>query len=161
MSPRTRLECKSATGAAIVELVVTMPVLVLILVGAADFARVFYASMALTDSARAAVQWASASPTNAKSTSAVSAIATTAATAAGVSVSAGTVCTYECVLNTNASTRKSLTACSATAPTCDAKTEHLEITVAVTVTNSFSAISPYPGIPRPVALSRTVTMRAQ
>ncbi len=50
-----RLVC-SNTGSALVELAMCLPLLVLILVGTADFARVFYTSIALTNAARAGAQ---------------------------------------------------------------------------------------------------------
>src|SRR5262245_9224663 len=48
---------RAERGAALVELVVTLPVLLVLLVGTADFARVFYLAIALTNAARAGAQF--------------------------------------------------------------------------------------------------------
>ena len=60
-SGRVRLSVlhRSERGSALVELAVTLPLLVLLVVGVADLARVFYVSMALTNAARAGAQYGS------------------------------------------------------------------------------------------------------
>ncbi len=52
-------------GSAMLELAVGFPVLLLVLLGIADFGRIFYTSIAVNNAARAAVQWAISSPTRA------------------------------------------------------------------------------------------------
>jgi len=51
---------RNAAGAALVELVVGLPVLIALIVGTADFARVFYLSIELNNAARAGAQYATA-----------------------------------------------------------------------------------------------------
>ena len=50
----------SARGASIVELAVALPVIVLLVIGAADFARVFYMAIELQNAARAGAQYGAA-----------------------------------------------------------------------------------------------------
>ena len=55
-------------GQSLVELALMLPVLVLLLVVALDFARMFNMSMALTDAARAGAQWGAQNRANAANT---------------------------------------------------------------------------------------------
>src|SRR4051794_2896685 len=48
-------------GAALVELALATPLLLVLIVGVVDFARVFYLGMQVTDAARAGAQWGSSS----------------------------------------------------------------------------------------------------
>jgi Flp pilus assembly protein TadG len=57
-----------AIGQAITEFAFTLPILALLLVIAADFGRVFFVSVTVSDAARAAAQYGSQSNTNAAST---------------------------------------------------------------------------------------------
>src|SRR3954453_1086869 len=49
---------RSERGAALVELALSTPLLVVMIVGAVDFARAFYTAMELTNAARAGAQYA-------------------------------------------------------------------------------------------------------
>ena len=63
------------SGQALVELALTMPLLVLVLLGAAELARVAYTSIEVTDAAKAAVQTGGFSRSNAASSARVKAAA--------------------------------------------------------------------------------------
>src|SRR5262245_18088072 len=52
-----RCSRSSEAGAALVEMAVALPILVALLVGTADFARVFYTAIAMTNPARAGAQF--------------------------------------------------------------------------------------------------------
>ena len=52
----------SESGSALVELALTLPLLALLMVGAVDFARVFYTAMELTNAARAGAQYGAYNP---------------------------------------------------------------------------------------------------
>ena len=54
---RERATRRGERGASLVEMAVVLPVLALLLIGAIDFGRVFYVSMALTNAARVGVQY--------------------------------------------------------------------------------------------------------
>ncbi len=63
-------------GSAIVELALCVPVLILIVLGTGDFARVFYTSIALSDAARAGAQYGAHSVTQSGNTSGMQTAAT-------------------------------------------------------------------------------------
>jgi hypothetical protein len=56
-----RRNVRSVTGGALVELAIVLPLLLIIFAGTVDFARVFYATISLTNAARAGAQYGSAS----------------------------------------------------------------------------------------------------
>jgi Flp pilus assembly protein TadG len=152
----------SQAGSAIVELAVVVPLLVVILFGAVDFARVFYTSMSLTEAARAGTQagetygaadLAHVLDARVQST----ATGAVAANVAGVAASAERWC--QCAMDdgTFLGTPINCTAASS-APTC-ASGSHAVITVKVTTSKTFTTImNVVPGLGS-VALSRTATLR--
>src|SRR4051812_37857246 len=76
---------RSERGSALVELAFCLPVLILTFVGAADFARVFYTSIALNNAARAGAQYGAAGLANSGDTSGMQSAATGAVNITGVS----------------------------------------------------------------------------
>jgi Flp pilus assembly protein TadG len=152
---------RSARGSALVELAVALPMLVALLVGVADFARAFYVGIELTNAARAGVQWGGQNLGNGTSSTAVTDMQNAATNAVNVSgltfPAGGTTSVCSC-----ADTSANLTtiACSADPVTACTGGSFRVITVTVTVSKSFTTISPYiPGIPRPMTLTRKATMR--
>ena len=138
-------------GSALVELAVALPVLVLLLLGAADFARVFSTSIALTDAARAGAQYGAYSLARSTDTGGMQSTAQAAVNVSGVAASASRSC-YCAPDNGSAFTAA---ACSATCTS----SQHLLVTVSVTASKTFTTSSQLPGIPSSIALSRTATMR--
>jgi Flp pilus assembly protein TadG len=142
-------------GASLVELVVALPLLVIVLIGTVDFARVFYSAIEVTEAARAAAQFGATNESNSTNTAGMQAAAANAAPDVTLhSVSAGRVC--ECVDNTNAATRSSAAAC--TSSDCTGAT-HLVISVTVTAVRAFTTISMYPGIPHTITITRGAMLR--
>jgi Flp pilus assembly protein TadG len=119
-------------GAAAVELAVLLPFLTYLLVGAVDFARVFYYSLTVMNCAREGAIYASTNATNATNTTGIQNAAL--ADAAGISP---------------APTVSSLTGTDGSG----------NAIVTVTVSYPFKTITSYPGIPSPITLVRTVQMR--
>ena len=82
---------RSERGAALVEMAVALPVLVVILFGTTDFARVMFTAIEVTNAARAGAQYGAMSLSNSKDTSGIQSTATNGApnvpgiTAAGTS----------------------------------------------------------------------------
>jgi Flp pilus assembly protein TadG len=133
----------SRTGAAAAELALLLPVLCLLLVAAADFARVFYAYTTITNCAENAALWATnpySNGTKASQTPYASASAAAQADASGLSPSPTVVVAYSSTLN---GTYNSTPLTSGY--------------VKVTVTWTFTPITHY--ISYPTTLSRTVYMR--
>ena len=135
-------------GSAFIELGLFFPVLLLILIGAIDFARVFYASIALTNGAEVGAIYGSRSVAKSSDTTGMSAAATTdTQDLSGVTATAQQYC--KCG---NGSSQ----ACSIS---CVASTKHYYVSVQTAYT--FTTLFPYPGIPSSVAMTRTAVMRAQ
>jgi Flp pilus assembly protein TadG len=141
----------SDRGSALIELAVTLPLLVLLLVGAADFARVFYVSMALTNAARAGAQYGSQNNRYADTTN----MKTTAESASGtVPMTATPPPSYFCQCATDTGGYTAIS-CSATCA------GHLAIYVTVNTTSTFNTITQFPGIPHTLTMNRSATLRAQ
>jgi len=147
---------RSAGGVALVELAVALPVLIAVLVGVADLARVFYYSIEVTAAARAGAQYAAFSTGHATQTANIRAAAQSAAPNIGIvaaNVTPGApVCV--CAANDGSGQPWSTVSCSSSCGT-----GHLMETVTVTVTRTFTTLARIPGIPSTLTLSRSVTMR--
>ena len=147
---------RGAAGAAFVELAVSLPVLVVIVIGTADLGRVFYYTMELTNAARAGAQYAAYNSALATQTAGITAAARNASPNIGsFTVSLATppnVC--RCVADDGSAFGGSV-ACNSVCPIG----QHMFETVTVTVTRPFTTISRFPGIPNTFTLTRTATMR--
>jgi Flp pilus assembly protein TadG len=119
-----------------VEMVLVLPMFSFVLVASADFSRAFHDFVTLTDSARNGSLYASQNPTLSPS-----------AYMAGI---------------TSASTIDS--GGMKTTPTVTTSTGSLgpgNNYVDVTVSNPFTTLTPYPGIPSQITISRKIRMRVQ
>jgi len=141
---------KSEEGSAIVELTLLVPLFLLMLLGTADFARVFYTALSVSQAARAGVQYGAQDNVKSKDTAGMQKAAQLAAQDIGTlsTVTAGSYCQcadsakVDCVSGT----------CPEGSP---------QIYVIVTAGKIFQTLWHYPGIPHSVALSRTAIMRVQ
>jgi len=152
----------SQRGGALVELAIAMPMLVTLLIGIADFARAFYVGIELTNAARAGVQWGAQNVGNATDTAGMQNAATKAVNITGLSFPVNTYA-CQCADRSTAAPSATSPAGNCTDPSamaCPSTGTFRIMTVKMTVSTPFSTISPYiPGIPRPLTLSRTATMR--
>src|SRR5438270_2426727 len=82
-SPRSSKR-ERQSGSAIIEMGLLFPVLFIMLCGTMDFARVFYAGIAISSAARAGVQYGSYSPSNAGNLTGMQNAATTDASNQGL-----------------------------------------------------------------------------
>jgi Flp pilus assembly protein TadG len=155
-------------GSSSVELAFALPLLVAIVVGTVDFARVFYWDMALTSAARAGAQWGAQNTTNAVNTTTMRTTALASASADIPSLLLTDItasCQLQCapdapnVPDFNSGVPTPSASCGAVNPSCTSG--HLTWKVSVTVSKTFTTRARYPGIPSSIAIARTVTMRAQ
>ena len=141
-----RRKDSAETGSAFIELALFFPALLLLLLGAIDLARVYYASITLINAAEVGAQYGSRTVTASSDTSGMATAATNdASDLTGATATASQSCT-----------------CSGTSQACNAScagTKHIWVTVNATYT--FSTLFPYPGIPSSVPMTRTAVMRAQ
>src|SRR5262245_13195889 len=132
----------SQVGAALVELAVALPLLILVLVGTIDFARVFYTAIELTNAARAGAEYATFTISRATEvppmTNTVNATLNATPNLATVSAAA----THTCQCLDDSAQVLSTIACSAT---CGSG--HLVVSVTVTATRTFTTIAFFPGVP--------------
>lgn len=133
-------------GSAAIELAVALPMLCLILVGTADFGRVFAESIAVQNASRMGVQYAIVNLSNA--TPDYNAIQSAALAELPNATGATAAARQYCRCGNNGSEND----CSST---CSSQARYVE----VTVRKSFTPLISYPGIPSPVPLSSTVTVR--
>jgi len=135
-------------GQSAVELALLAPVLVLVLVIAADFSRVYYMSIEAANAARAGVQYGAQSTTKASDTTGMQQAALDdAANLSGLTATASNFC--ECPPSTSHVTC-SLTTCSG-----------MEMHVQVNTSAQFQTLVHYPGVPSTVTLNESALMRAQ
>ena len=137
-------------GQSAVELALVTPILVVLLLVAADFARVFYTSIAVNNAARAAAQYGSSSIV----TAADSAGMTAAAQAdgwSGLNVSAS-----QCTCLTSTTVTECTTIDSTYCTNNPAATY-----VLVTVTAPFNTLVTYPGLPSSITLTGHAIMQVQ
>ena len=153
-----KLKCKDLidklrpdTGQSFVEIALTLPVLATLLVGAAEFAKVAYVAIEVSNAARAAVAYGALSTTVANTTAIQNAAILDAAnlnpalTASNVTVSTVGVCS-------------SGAACTGTGSTCtntDCQTnlsDHIETVLTVTTTYNYTPTIHIPGLPTSLTL---------
>ena len=149
------LRHRAANGAALVELALVLPLLMTVLVATADFARVFYHTIELTNAARAGAQWGAYNSARATQTANIQAAAQSAApNIAPIVVNVSLVC--RCAQNDGSGQPWPVitcgTACSAGA--------HVFETLEVQATKNFVMISRFvPAIPSTLPVTRKALMR--
>ena len=140
-------------GAVVVELAVAVPLLFLMMAGAADFARVFHYAIAVANASGADSLWGAQSNVKAVSYSDVELVATTdAADMGGVITSAEMYC--DCP---SASGGTEVDCIEGTCGEYDKPRVYSKTTVEYT----FEALLPWPGIPNPVVVTREHYQRVQ
>lgn len=147
---------RSERGAALVELAVALPLLLIIMIGTIDFGRAFRTAMIVTNAARAGAQFGSQNPVNATNTTGMVTAATAVLTANGLTTGLAPTAATLCQCANNAGTFTNAANCS---DPCTGG--HLVVSVIVTATRTFSLIQPFPGIPSSVTITRGATARAQ
>lgn len=134
-------------GQSAVELALVTPILVVLLLVAADFGRVFYTSIAVNNAARAGAQYGSESIVTAADSAGITAAARTDGWSS-LSVTA-TQCTCE--------TSTIVTACATSYCTNNPSATY----VTVTVTAPFTTLVAYPGLPSSITLTGQAIMQVQ
>jgi Flp pilus assembly protein TadG len=146
-----RILLKANHGAALVELALVTPILLLLVVGAIDFGRAYFVNLEVVNAAHAGAEYGSLSPTD-------TAGITTAATQSAPNVSSLTVPTvaYGCECSDGSSYYAS---CS-TVPVCSASLgSNVVYRVKVKAQSVYTTLIPWPGIGSSFTLSNTATIR--
>jgi Flp pilus assembly protein TadG len=159
---KDRRRWPSGKGQSAVELAIVVPVLVLVLVVIADFARVFFVSVAVNNAARAGAQYGSEKPQNASD---FSGMELAASTDFGCVASGGVSCPNFPNWNTptatqctcNVTTPQTVTLCAASY--CTAVPTAIYVTVNTSAT--YNTILNYPGITSSYTLTGQAIMQVQ
>jgi Flp pilus assembly protein TadG len=146
-------------GAALVELAIALPMLIVVLLGTVDFGRVFRSTMVVTNAARAGALYGAQDPSLAADTTgmiaAANAVLTANALTTGPAPTASTLC--QCATDAGVFTPTSpVNSCTAT---CTGG--HITTSVTVSVTRTFSMLASFPGLPNTVTFTRVATGRAK
>jgi Flp pilus assembly protein TadG len=147
-------------GSAAVEMAVTLPLLILLMLGAIDLGRAFFAADAVSEAVQAGVHYGSrktnktdyADPTSPAALANYTAMQTVATNAAGDVTGFTTTASSFCTCSNAPDTTVT---CSAG---CTAGNT-LRFYVQVQGSNTFTTSVPYPGIPHTLAISRTAKMQ--
>jgi Flp pilus assembly protein TadG len=145
------------SGQSIVEFAIAAPVLALMLVAAADIARVFFFSVAVNNAARAGAQYGSQTLISAANTSGME----TAATNDGSNIPGLTATASQCTCE---SPSGSVPACSAapfSMPASYCTTNSSATFVQVDTAATFTTIVHYPGLPNSFTLNGQATMQVE
>ena len=142
-----RKKCRSEAGAALIEMGLAFPLLMLVLIGTADFGRIFHTYVTVANAARTGAEYGSASaPKTADATGIRQAALNDAQDLTGVTVTSQRICQCSGGSQVDCAT----TSCSP-----------LRYYVSVTATKTFQTLIPYPGIPASTDVTAVAKMRAQ
>lgn len=148
---------RSVSGSAIVEMALVTPLLLLLVLGAGDYCRMFYWGITLSHAARAGAQYGAQSNGTTGDIAGIRNAALAEAQDIGtITVTSQRVC--QCLNGTAMSCATGPCTCAnGTCPGYGAP----QVAVRVTATATFRTVAPFPGIPNTVPMSRTAEMRVQ
>jgi len=150
---------RDETGGAMIELALSLPLLILVMFSVIDFARVFHASIGLTNAARAGAQYGASTLARSSDLAGMQTTAVAATNVTGVTAVASRLCQCATDAGVFSPTVTSANDCaSAEAAACPGA--HRVLTVTVVTSRTFSLIvGNLPGIPNNISLSRSATLR--
>jgi len=135
-------------GAALIELIIVMPVLALFVLGAAEFGRVYYAAITVSNAARAGAQFGASEGQSTNFAGMTAAAQNEAADLGAISSFPSQFCRCP---------DGSVPSCTGTCAGYGAPEVFVKDSVTYTVTFIFK----YPGLPSSVTVQRTATFRVQ
>lgn len=154
---RARVSCarlSSDTGQSLVELALTLPLFLLILAGAAEFARFAWASIEASNAARAGVQYGAQNHTFASDTNGMR----TAALNDGVNLGGLTAtASHSCACSTAPSTAIACATALTTCPAPNTILEYVQVNTSATVT----PVLRWPGLPATFTTQGYATMQVE
>jgi Flp pilus assembly protein TadG len=146
---------KTSGGGALVELAVALPLLVVVLAGTIDFARVFRLSISLTNAARAGALYGSQGIPQSFPVTGMENAARNSTNVAGVTA----VGTRQCECSDNAGNFTATSPANNCSYVCPSG-GHIVMTVTVTASKQFNTtMNVIPGLPSVINLSRSATLR--
>jgi Flp pilus assembly protein TadG len=146
-------------GAALVELAVALPLLIVVLLGTIDFGRVFRSAMIVTNAARAGALYGAQDVSLSGDTAGMIAAANAVLTANGLTVGPAPTATTLCQCVTDLGVYSPTSPVNTCTATCSGA--HMAVSVTVSVTRTFSTLASFPGLPNTVTFTRMSTARAK
>jgi Flp pilus assembly protein TadG len=147
------LRKRAARGQSSVELAFAVPAMVMLLVVAADFGRLFYTYVAVVNAARAGAQYGVLNISNAANTTGIQNVAKHD----GSSISSLTVTATLCTCGTTTATASSCGSSTSTYCVGDPQGNY----VVVTASAPFNTLVHYPGLPTSVTLTSQAIMQVE
>ena len=144
-------------GAALVEMAVALPLLLLALVGATDFGRMAYVSVAVSNAAAAGARYGAHSSDSAGNLDGMKSAARNDMGSHGT----GRDLTVETERYCTCAPSDSATSCESSCPVVAGYPTQPRMFVRVRVASTFDMLFKYPLLPKSVTISRQVLMRAQ
>ena len=155
-----RRDLREDKGQAFVELALVMPIFILLLVGIAEVGRLAYASIEVSNAARAGVAYAAQSHTTAQDATNIQLAATQDAPNI-TSLSATTNYSCSCESSTGVMTAAGSCTGISTAPGSCPSPSRIVLYVQVNTTAPVDTLFHFPGIPSTVTLRGFATMRTE
>jgi len=150
-----RAAIRDDSGQSLVELALIAPIFFLLLLGAAEFARLAYADIEVSNAARAGVAYGAQSATTASDVAGI----VLAATDDGSDISGlSATTTHFCSCSNAASTQ---VACATAPTTCSASGARVLGYVQVNTTATVNSLVHYPGLPTTFTLNGQAIMRVE
>jgi Flp pilus assembly protein TadG len=143
-----RLLLRSESGASLIELALVMPMLLLFLFGVVDFGRAYFLQLEVAGAADAGATYGSQYATDAAGITSAAKL-----DAPDVPGGVATTSSWGC----ECSDGTSVTPSCSSAPSCPI---NLVYYVTVTTSATYHPLFPWPGIPSPISLSASTTMRS-
>jgi Flp pilus assembly protein TadG len=147
-------------GQSLVEVALITPLLMVLLIGAIEVGRYAYISILVGNAAHAGAMYGAQSLPQSADTVGIRQAADNDFQSNGQPVSSLTVTSWNtcgCDSGGTVTSAGCTTAANPTAGTCTVG--HWVVMVSVTASGTFSSLFKYPGIPSPITVSRTATMR--
>jgi Flp pilus assembly protein TadG len=143
-------------GTSLLELALVLPVLTLVLVGAIDLGRVFYATAEVANAAHAGAEYGARTVSLATDTAGMKQVAANdAVDVSGITTTASSSCSCTSIQGSGLSV-----ACPSAASICGSNSPFL-VYVTVTTSKSLVPMFPWPKVPNPITVSASATMRAK
>jgi Flp pilus assembly protein TadG len=157
-----RRDLRQDQGQAFVELALTLPILIVLLLGAAEIGRLAYASIEVSNAARAGVAFGAQSHTSAANPAQIQTAATQdAPDVPGMTATTTNACSCESSVGVmTAAPSCSPTDINTSAGSCPSP-NRIVLYVQVTTTATVNTVFHFPGIPNTVTLHGYASMRAE
>ncbi|MGO8720236.1 MAG: TadE/TadG family type IV pilus assembly protein [Acidobacteriaceae bacterium] len=153
--PAPRAGMRNDVGQALVELALVFPIFILLLIGAAEFGRLAYAAIEVTNAARAGVAYGAQSHITASDYTGMQTAATRdSANLTGVTATATNFCACSSAPSTQVSCTTVIASCS---PAPLHSLEYVQVNTSATVDPLFY----YPGLPKTFTLTGQAIMRVE